>query len=1137
MIKFNQESSENHYQFKQVLINSMKIFTYRRRLFLKCSLIFLVQFSFESASAYFPHSPPDEFIYTDSNYFQPGYEESLPQYESFQQSTQVADQYDFIDEYGSESFENIPTTSNYDHPSSDRNAPAQAKQIKETDASTSSHEITWNPSFGNQFKANDPGTPTSYSYTSDRHPKSTKDSNTNPNELPSAQTKQESKQSTTEPTDTLLLNKDTAQLDISRLAKKQPSDPTLPDTSPQSVETDSGSAVPPLLNSEKVDANKIISNDEPSPLFSVPINPAQTADGIGPINFSNVSMIEYIRFISKVTNKNFVFEEEDLQFNVTIVSEKPTSVFNLMTALLQELRIRDLSLIEQGNSIIIHRNPRIRAPGSIVTAQSSASPRDTQIVTRVFRLNTLDPLKVTEIIKPLLSDDALVDVLRDSNNLIITDLLANVDKIAQLIDSLDAPNSGITVGQYVVRNGFADSLVELASKIILPIAQGNPFVLVPHASLNSIYIVSNPFIVDKALAILQNLDSNDGKTKVFSLDKLQHSGSSSAPAIDANTGKFYPQVYDPNTGKYSPLYDDPNTGSPPLQSYDSLTNKYYPQAYDPNTDKYYPQFYDLTTNSFYPLIYDPTANKLIPHSYDPERGTYRPLIYDASLGKYFPPSNNVGSNEPKGIFRQLQSYDPNTGKYSPQNYNTRTGGFSPEAGSISDSSEARPIERIPTKPEEFFPGSIGLGPSVLNEMSEFLPGGISAASRIAKDLPVGHIARTVFFIYKLKYRRGDQIETSIRKIALSLMTTGLSNIDLVSAINSVQWIESSNSLIFTGTVHALEKIKDLILEIDIPLNQVYIEMLILDTTLEDSLTYGVDWGILFGGGNTAGGESFIPGSGSNVLDTLKANVGSIPNAKPLLSGEGFNLGIIGKHLTHHGAHFSTISALVKALHTSDKAHIVLNPRILTEDNVTAEIFVGETDRYKTQSISNDQGRVITNNFQFIDVGTTLRVTPLIGNNGIITLDIIEEVTSPAPTANTTPDLSSRTDVNLVPVLFKNRSTTRIHIPNGFFVVMSGLIDTRDSIFKNEIPCLGMIPILGGGAKFKRKNDRKRNLMIFIRPVIVNTECEIEEITKRQQDVYRDKGRSLRAWNYEIDEALDFFNIKPNDPDEVDCQLK
>ncbi len=83
----------------------------------------------------------------------------------------------------------------------------------------------------------------------------------------------------------------------------------------------------------------------------------------------------------------------------------------------------------------------------------------------------------------------------------------------------------------------------------------------------------------------------------------------------------------------------------------------------------------------------------------------------------------------------------------------------------------------------------------------------------------------------------------------------------------------------------------------------------------------------------------------------------------------------------------------------------------------------------------------------------------------------------------------------------------------------------------------MIPLIGGAGKFKRMHEKKRNLMIFIRPVIVDTETEMECITKRQQDVYRDKCKMKRDWNYEIDEALDFFNLVPTDPDELGCRLK
>ena len=164
------------------------------------------------------------------------------------------------------------------------------------------------------------------------------------------------------------------------------------------------------------------------------------------INFNNVAMIQYVQFISRISGKNFIFDDEDLQFNVTIISEEPTSIENLMSALLQELKIRDLSLIEQGNDILIHRNPRVKAPFQVVAgADIPIESREVEIVTRVFRLNTLDPVKASEIIRPLLSEDSLVEVLRDTNNLIITDLVSNINKITQLISTLDAPNSGITI--------------------------------------------------------------------------------------------------------------------------------------------------------------------------------------------------------------------------------------------------------------------------------------------------------------------------------------------------------------------------------------------------------------------------------------------------------------------------------------------------------------------------------------------------------------------------------------------------------------------------------------------------------------------------------------------------------------------
>lgn len=814
------------------------------------------------------------------------------------------------------------------------------------------------------------------------------------------------------------------------------------------------------------------------------------------INFNNVSMIEYIRFISRISNKNFIFDEENLQFNVTIVSEEPTTVENLMAALLQELKIRDLSLLEQGNNIIIHRNPRVRSPARIYSdGTAPETTRESELVTRVFRLNTLDPVKASEIIRPLLSEDALVEVLRDTNNLIITDLVTTVNKIAQLIDTLDAPNSGVTIGQYVVRNAFVDSLVDLGTKILQPIAQGNPFVLVPHPVSNSIFIVSNSFIVEKALAILQNLDLNEGKTKILSLEGLQ-------PTYEGGPGMR------PGGPGQGPLPGG-GPGRGPAGAAPSGNLPYGTEGYGQGYGQVYGQGYGQG--------YGPGGQR--PQGFTPGG--------EAPAGGY----------GPEGTYTNAEGV--------PESF--PLGGIGVEGHPFSPQFQGAESYR-------FAPGGIGTEgrrSSIFEEGRQFAPGGIGASSRWARELPLGHIERTMFFIYKLRYRKGDVIEIALRKIANSLQLTGTANADLISAINSSQWIDSTNSLIFTGTAGSLEKVRELILEVDVPLRQVFIEMLILNTSIQDSLSYGVDWINRFGGGQTTGEQGFIgvdnPGFKFDSNNPVHPTNGNFPivggptqdhkqffeptNAFGANSLGAYTAGIIGTHLTHNGMQFATIGALVRAVHSDTKSNIILNPKIITEDNNTAEIFVGGTDRYKTQSITNDLGSLVTNNFQFIDVGTTLRVTPLIGNNDIITLDIIQETTHAAPNANSG---AVGQNVNLVQVLTKSRSVTKVHVPNGFFVVMSGMINDQESRRYERIPCLGGIPIIGAACKHQQNDDIKHNLMLFIRPLIIDTDEDLEDITKRQQDVFNEKTKFRRSWNYEIDEGLNFLNIKPTDPDEIGC---
>lgn len=872
------------------------------------------------------------------------------------------------------------------------------------------------------------------------------------------------------------------------------------------------------------------------------------------VNFNNVAMIEYIHFISRISGKNFIFDDNDLQFNVTIVSEESTTVENLMTALLQELKIRDLALMEQGNNLIIHRNPRVRSPARVVNeGVYPITTQDSELVTRVFRLNTLDPTKASAIIRPLLSDDAIVEVLEESNNIIITDLVITVNRVAELINKLDAPNSGMSIGQYYVRSGYVDSLVELGTKILQPLAQGNPFVLIPHIASSSIFIVSNSFLVEKAMAILQNLDNNEGKTKIFSLDSLQlyYDGQKKTTA-----GQFFPGGLKLTPEEAAKLKA---SGINIEEIIDSIFWKLTPE------ERAKLKAAGINLEEILNSVY----GRLSPE--EQMRLKSKKIDLEGMLGIVYGKITAEEASKLKAAGIDLEGVISSVyAKISPEereklqsaeiglegiigNLYEKTRIFESAAlgseGSLK--SVFKQVGGVPL-PENLAPGKLeseGRQSAIFSGETSLTSGSLRNNSKYLSELPVGHIERTMFFIYKLKYRKGDGIQIALQKIATSLATSGTANVDLISAINSSQWIESSNALIFTGMPVALERIRELILEVDVPLRQVYIEMLILDTTITDSLTYSVDWINRFGGGLTTGEQGFNTASGNSAnfiktgelmdnpsVQTLDTPASPIPVATGLLNLSGFAAGVIGTHLTHNGTCFSSIGALIRAIHLDSKSNILLNPKIITEDNNPAEVFVGGTDRYKTQSIGNDQGNLVTNNYQFIDVGTTLRVTPLIGSNGIITLEIVQERTAAAPGANDAAAASAQ-DINLVEVLTKTRAVTKIHVPNGFFVIFSGMIQDHEVRSTSQIPCLGGIPLIGCIGKSLGNQDDKRNLMLFIRPLIIDTDEDYEEITKRQQDVYREKCKFRRSWKYETDEGLNFLNLKATDPDEARGSLE
>ncbi len=785
------------------------------------------------------------------------------------------------------------------------------------------------------------------------------------------------------------------------------------------------------------------------------------------INFNNVGIIEYIRFISRISNKNFVFDDADLQFNVTIVSEEPTTIENVMTALIQELRIHDLTLIEQGNNLIIHKNLKVNSVSKVVAEDIPASANDAEIVTQVFRLNTLDPQKAAIVIRPLVSDRALIEPLRETNHLIVTDIVSNVNQISKLLKSIDAPNSGLVIGQYVARTADIETLMPLVQKIMLPISQDQPLNFVSYPGSNSLFIVSTPFLVERSISILQHLDQEKGKTRIIDLRELKFEQGKAGAGV--KQGK-------PEGGKGT-------QGEPS-----------HPEGYNPG---------------------------------------YRE---EGSGWNFGPNSQEARELREKELLLERQRQAPE--------------GLLPLFVPVE-------MAAPPCIEEKGRRGPIPLGIGFTEEEEE-VPG----VEKLRRPLQTNDlytpvpVDRQKFYIHKLQYRTGDVVLGQLQQIATSLQNT-TTNIELLAAINTIQWLQDAKALVITATPENIDKIREIIDQLDIPLRQVFIEMLILQTSLDDSLHYGVNWGSRFGGGNQAGsmgfqegastlqgsldstGVSDLGGQAPNPTPSLITpfNNALIPDPRNLAKSDGFRLGVMGQHIIHRalGLEFNSIGALISAVHDFGTTNIVMSPKVITEDGVPAQIFVGVNTPFKTQSVSNDLGSIITNNFEFRDVGTSLQVTPHISNGDIISLDILEEYSNLA----STPASSGNSNTVIGPTTNKNSTKTSILVPDGYFVILSGMIQDEVDETRSQIPCLGSIPLAGAAFSDTSPVHTKRNLMIFIRPKIIDTDEEIQNITRHQQDVWKTQNKVKPKWQVETETALDYFNVRStfntDDEDDLPCR--
>jgi general secretion pathway protein D len=208
-------------------------------------------------------------------------------------------------------------------------------------------------------------------------------------------------------------------------------------------------------------------------------------------------------------------------------------------------------------------------------------------------------------------------------------------------------------------------------------------------------------------------------------------------------------------------------------------------------------------------------------------------------------------------------------------------------------------------------------------------------------------------------------------------------------------------------------------------------------------------------------------------------------------GDGGNVGV--GRFGQGGADFAL---LVSALAGNSGNNILSTPSLLTLDNQEASIVVGQNIPIVTGSYAQTGSATSpTNPFQTItreDIGVKLKVTPTISPDGTVRLKIEQEVSSLDSAAQSSAGLITN----------KRNVTTTVQVDDGDVVVLGGLIDDSTNSNQQSVPGLGDIPILGNLFRYRSASTNKRNLMIFIRPLIVGDGGKLSEFSSEQYNRIR-----------------------------------
>ena len=308
--------------------------------------------------------------------------------------------------------------------------------------------------------------------------------------------------------------------------------------------------------------------------------------------------------------------------------------------------------------------------------------------------------------------------------------------------------------------------------------------------------------------------------------------------------------------------------------------------------------------------------------------------------------------------------------------------------------------------------------------------------------------------------------------------------------------DRSNSIVVSGTVDDIRLIREIVGKVDVLLAQVSIQVVIAEVTLSDTDSSGINSLNLTFGSTASHGlqiSNFSANSPSSADIAGWAVTGGVVN--PL-----------------------AFTAALGSMGGKSNVKVLSADTIVTTHNKQAEFVVSQQEPIITGSTSSPGTTATTNGYTsstvtYKDIGIDVKVTPLIGDDGSVQLEIDQKVDDIVGTV--------QVNINTQPIIGHREATSFVNVADNEMIVLGGLQQTKHSTNRTKLGFIYEIPILGYLLGGRTHEEDRTELLLFVRPHIIppgqstkDANASIDQLTNKTQvkqyltDPAKDKKENL-----------------------------